>query len=58
VESSSSIIQIYRNFRTLLCIIGDAALQEVFYDPKVGVNVMSKTLEDHIALEGPLIFSC
>jgi hypothetical protein len=35
----------------------DAALQEVFYDPKVGVNVMSKTLANHIALEGPLNFS-
>jgi hypothetical protein len=57
VESNSSIKQIYRNFRILLYTIGDAAPQEVFYDPKVGANVMSKTLADHIALEEPLAFS-
>jgi hypothetical protein len=54
VESSSSIIQIYRNFRILLYTIRDAAPQEVFYDLKVRVNVMSKTLADHIAPEEPL----
>jgi hypothetical protein len=48
-ESSSSIIQIYRDFRILLYTIGDAAPQEVLYDPKVGANVMSKKLADHIA---------
>jgi hypothetical protein len=57
-ESSSSIIQIYRDFRILLCTIGDAAPQGVFYDQKVGVNVMSKTLVDHIAPDEPLTFSC
>jgi hypothetical protein len=57
VESNNSIIQIYRNFRILLYTIGDAAPQEVFYDPKVGANVMSKTLVDHIAPEEPLTFS-
>jgi hypothetical protein len=51
VESSSSIIQIYRNFRILLYTIGDVAPQKVFYYPKVGANVMSKTLADHIASE-------
>jgi len=30
--------------------------QKTFYDPKVGVNVMSKTLADHISSE-PLTFS-
>ena len=35
-EVSSSIIQIYCNPRVLLCTIGDAGLQETFYDPKVG----------------------
>src|SRR4029078_6683378 len=52
----SSIIQIYCNPRVLLCTIGDAEPQEIFYDPKVGVNVMSKTLADHISSE-PLTFS-
>jgi hypothetical protein len=56
VKSSGSIIQIYRNFRILLCTIGDAAPHEVFYDLKVGANVMSKTLADHIAPEEPLTF--
>jgi hypothetical protein len=37
--------------------IGDAAPQDVFYDPKVGVNVMSKTMAEHIAPEEPLTFS-
>jgi hypothetical protein len=58
VESSSSTIQIYRNFRILLCTFGDTAPQEVFYDSKVGANVMSKTLADQIAPEEPLTFSC
>ena len=56
-EASSSIIQIYRRPRILLCSIGDAVPQETFYDPKVGVNVMSKTLVNHIAPEEPLTFS-
>jgi hypothetical protein len=56
-ESSSSIIQIYRDFRILLYTIGDAAPQEIFYDPKVRVNVMSKIMADHIATEEPLNFS-
>jgi hypothetical protein len=56
-ESSSSIIQIYCDFRILLFTIGDAAPQEVFYDPKVGVNAMSKTMAEHIAPEKPLTFS-
>ena len=40
----------------LLCTIGDAEPQETCYDPKVGVNVMSKTLADHVSCE-PLTFS-
>ena len=56
-EASSSIIQIYRRPTILLCSIGDTVPQEMFYDPKVGVNVMSKTLANHIAPEEPLIFS-
>ena len=50
-EASSSIIQIYCNPRVLLCTIEDAEPQETFYDLKVGVNVMSKTLADHISSE-------
>jgi hypothetical protein len=38
VESSSSIIQIYHDFRILLCTIGHAEPQEVLYDPKVWQN--------------------
>ena len=53
VEASSSIIQIYRQPRIILCYIGDAVPQETFYDSKVGVNVMSKTLANHIASENP-----
>ena len=56
-EASSSIIQIYCRPRILLCSIADAVPQETFYDPRVGVNVMSKTLTNHIALEEPLTFS-
>ena len=47
-EASCSIVQIYYNPRVLLCTIGNIEPQETFYDPKVGVNVMSKTLADHI----------
>ena len=38
--------------------IGDAYPQEIFYDPKVGVNVLSRTLADHISPEQPLTLSC
>ena len=48
-EASSSIIQIYCNPIVLLCTIGDAEPQETYYDSKVGVNVMSKTLADHVS---------
>ena len=57
-EASSSIIQIYHRPRILLCSIGDTIPQETFYDLKVGVNVMSKILVNHIASEEPLTFSC
>ena len=56
-EASSSVIQIYRRPRILLYSIGDVVSQETFYDPKVKVNVMSKTLADHITSEEPLTFS-
>ena len=57
MEYCGSIIQIYRNPRILFCAIGDAFSQEIFYDPKVGVNVMSRTLADHISPEQPLNLS-
>ena len=57
MEASSSVIQICCKPRVLLCTIGDAEPQETFYDPKVGVNVMSKTLADHVSTEEPLTFS-
>ena len=48
-ESCGSIIQIYRNPKLLFCTIGDACRpQEAFYDPRVGVNMMSRALVDHI----------
>ena len=56
VESCNRIIQIYRNPRILFCAIGDTIPQEIFYDPKVGVNLMSRTLADHISAEQPLDF--
>ena len=56
MEASNSVIQICCDPRVLLCTIGDAEPQETFYDPKVGVNVMSKTLADHVSDE-PLTFS-
>ena len=56
-EASSIIIQIYHRPRIFLNSIGDAVPQETFYDPRVGVNVMSKTLVDHIASEAPLTLS-
>ena len=57
-ESCGSIVQIYYNQRILFCAIGDAIPHEIFYDPKVGVNLMSKALENHISTEQPLTFSC
>jgi hypothetical protein len=56
-ESCGSIIQIYRNPRILFCATGNAFPQEIFYDPKVEVNVMSRTLADNISPEQPLTFS-
>jgi len=56
-ESCGRIIQIYRNPRISFCAIWDAIPQEIFYDPKVEVNVMSRTLADHISHEQPLTFS-
>ena len=53
VELSSRPIKIYKEFRILLCTIGDAEPQEVIYDPKVGVNIMSSALAETIAPEEP-----
>ena len=57
VEFCGSIIQIYRKPRILFCAIGDAFPQEIFYDPMVGENVLSRTLASHISPEQPLTFS-
>ena len=57
VESCSSIIQIYRNPRIIFYAIGDTYPQEIFYDLKVRVNVMSRILADQISPEQPLTFS-
>jgi len=57
-ESCGSIIQSYCNPRLLFCTTGDACRpQEAFYDPRVGVNVMSRALADHISPEQPLTLS-
>ena len=56
-EAISSIIQIYRRPRILFCSIGDTVPRETFSDPKVGVNVMSRTLADHISSKQPLTCS-
>ena len=57
-ESCGSIVQIYCNPRLLFCSIGDAYRpQEAFYDPRVGVNIMSRALADHISPEQPLTLS-
>jgi hypothetical protein len=58
VESSGSVRQICRHPRILLCSIGDAIPEEIFYDPKVRVNVMYKTLAEQVSPEEPLIFCC
>ena len=57
-ESYGSIIRSYCNPRLLFCTIGDVCLpQEAFYDPRVGVNIMSRALADYISLEQPLTLS-
>ena len=57
-KSCGSIIQSYRNPRLLFYTIGDACRpQEAFYNPRVGVNVMSGALADHISPEQPLTLS-
>ena len=57
-ESYGSIIRSYCNPRLLFCTTGDACRpQEAFYDPRVGVNVMSRALADYISPEQPLTLS-
>ena len=58
-EAFSSVIQIYCDPRLFFCTIGDACWpQEAFYDPRVGVNIISRALADHISPEQPLTLSC
>ena len=57
-KSCGSIIQSYRNPRLLFYTIGDACQpQQAFYDPRVGVNLLSRDLADHISPEHPLTLS-
>ena len=37
-------------------LLGTPFCKRSFYDPKVGVNVMSRTLADHISSKQPLTF--
>jgi hypothetical protein len=44
VEVMDQLIQLYPELKLLSCQVGNISYQDVFYDPRVGINIIPKSL--------------
>jgi hypothetical protein len=44
IEGTEQVIQLYPELKLLSCQVGNLSDQDVFYDPRVGINVIPKSL--------------
>jgi hypothetical protein len=51
------VIQLYPELKLLSCQVRNISYQDVFYDPRVGINIIPKSLVLEAFLNEPLSFS-
>jgi hypothetical protein len=51
------VIQLYPELKLLSCQVGNLSYQDVFYDPRVGINIIPKSLVLEVFPNKPLSFS-
>jgi hypothetical protein len=51
------VIQLYPKLKLLSCQVGNLSYQDVFYDPRVGINIIPKSLVLEAFPNEPLSFS-
>jgi hypothetical protein len=56
-RSHGSLIQLYPELKLLSCQVGNLSYQDVFYDPRVGINIIPKSLILEAFPDKPLSFS-
>jgi hypothetical protein len=43
-ESNDQVVQLYLELKVLQCQVGGISYQDVIFDPRVGINIISKSL--------------
>jgi hypothetical protein len=56
-EVMDQVIQLYPELKLLSCQVGNLSYQDVFYDPRVGINIIPKSLVLEAFPDEPLSFS-
>jgi hypothetical protein len=56
-EVMDQVIQLYPELNLLSCQVGNLSYQDVFYDPRVGINIIPKSLVLEAFPDKPLSFS-
>jgi hypothetical protein len=57
IEVIDQVILLYPELKLLLCQVGSLSYQDVFYEPKVGINIIPKSLVLEAFPDKPLSFS-
>jgi hypothetical protein len=55
-EGMDQVIQLYSELKSLSCQVGNLSYQEVFYDPRVDINIIPESLVLEAFLDEPLSF--
>jgi hypothetical protein len=57
VESIVQVIQLYPELKSLSCQVGNLSYKDVFYDPRIDINIIPKSLVLEAFLDEPLCVS-
>jgi hypothetical protein len=57
IEVMDQVIQLYPELKLLLCQVGNLSYQDVFYDPRVGINIIPKSFVLEAFSDEPLSLS-
>jgi hypothetical protein len=57
IEVTDQVIHLYPELKLLSCQVGNLSYQDVFYDFRVGINIIPKSLVLETFLDEPLSFS-
>jgi hypothetical protein len=56
IEVMDQVIQLYPELNLFSCQVGNLSYQDVFYDPRVGINIIPKSLVLEAFPDKPLSF--